>query len=107
MSAKNSSLISGHSLSVARGQVTEWANQRASSWRNWPMRGAHTKWYEAIIIPGFVALRWREMECYHNYLHRAARPIENNLHKARDVTEESSDNYGHNHANVSPGTIGK
>ena len=47
------------------------------------------------------------MECYHNYLHRAARPIEDNLHKARGVTEESSDNYGHNHANVSTGTIAK
>ena len=70
-------------------------------------REARTEWYEAIIIPGFVALRWREMECYHNYLHRAARPIENNLHKARDVTEESSDNYGHNHANVRTGTIVK
>ena len=34
-------------------QLGEWsdlsqaANQRAASWRNWPMRGAHTKWYEA------------------------------------------------------------
>ena len=54
----------------------------------------------AIIIPGFVALRWREMECYHNYLHRAASARESNLHEAGDVTEELSDNYGHNHANV-------
>ena len=83
-----------------------WANQRASVLRNWPMSGVETKWHEAIIC-GFVALRWREMECYHNYSHRAARPIEDNLHKARDVTEESSDNYGHNHANVSTGTIAK
>ena len=79
---------------LLRGVKGQWASWKPS------------KCYEAIIC-GFVALRWREMECYHNYSHRAARPIEDNLHKARDVTEESSDNYGHNHANVSTGTIVK